>query len=126
MRAATLISGLYPPAVRPRWGTEISIEVSEAGIRCWPDAAAGAARLWLHPSDWPETLAGQTRRVLAVALFAVAAGDQAHDGAGRGRRRGCRRDHDVDQQHHSHGRVGVEAPQHRVEDHARRAAPVPG
>lgn len=73
MRAATLITGLYPPAVRQRWGTEISLEVSEAGFRCWPDAAAGAARLWLHPSDWPETLAGQTRRVLAVALFAVAA-----------------------------------------------------
>ncbi|MFC4050027.1 hypothetical protein ACFOY4_10060 [Actinomadura syzygii] len=73
MSAATLITGLYPPAVRQRWGTEISREVAEAGIRCWPDAVAGAARLWLHPSDWPGTLTGQTRRVLAVALFAVAA-----------------------------------------------------
>lgn len=43
------------------------------GIRSWPDTLAGAARLWLHPSDWPETLPGQTRRVLAVALFAVTA-----------------------------------------------------
>lgn len=73
MRAAALITRLYPPAVRARWGAEISHEVSRSGIRCWPDTIAGAVRLWLHPSDWPETLAGQTRRVLAVALFAVTA-----------------------------------------------------
>ncbi|WP_433466470.1 hypothetical protein [Spirillospora sp. CA-128828] len=73
MRAAALIAGLYPPAVRERWGTEISYEVSESGIRSWPNAFTGAVRLWLHPSDWPETLTGQTRRVLAVALFAVVA-----------------------------------------------------
>jgi hypothetical protein len=73
MRAAALMTRLYPPAVRERWGAEIGHEVSESGIRSWPDALAGAARLWLHPSDWPETLAGQTRRVLAVALFAVTA-----------------------------------------------------
>ncbi|MCW2859505.1 MAG: hypothetical protein JWP48_1213 [Actinoallomurus sp.] len=73
MRAAVLITRLYPPAVRERWGAEISHEVSESGIRSWPDALGGAARLWLHPGDWPETLAGQTCRVLAVALFAVTA-----------------------------------------------------
>jgi hypothetical protein len=73
MRASALITGLYPPAVRERWGAEISREVSESGIRSWPDTLAGAVRLWLHPSDWPETLAGQTRRVLAVALFAIIA-----------------------------------------------------
>ncbi|HEY0536820.1 MAG TPA: hypothetical protein VGD53_00555 [Actinoallomurus sp.] len=73
MRAAVFMTRLYPPAVRERWGAEISHEVSESGIRSWPDALAGAARLWLHPSDWPETLAGQTRRVLAVALFSVTA-----------------------------------------------------
>jgi hypothetical protein len=73
MRASALIAGLYPPAVRERWGAEIRHEVSESGIRSWPDTVAGAVRLWLHPSDWPETLAGQTRRVLAVALFAVSA-----------------------------------------------------
>jgi hypothetical protein len=74
VKAAALIIRLYPPAVRERWGAEISHEVAESGVRSWPDALAGAARLWLHPSDWPETLAGQTRRVLAVALFAVTAG----------------------------------------------------
>jgi len=65
------MAGLYPPAVRERWGGEISHQVAESGIRSWPDTLTEAARLWLHPSDWPETLAGQTRRVLAVALFAI-------------------------------------------------------
>jgi hypothetical protein len=73
MRASALITGLYPPAVRERWGAEIGHEVARSGIRSWPDTLAGAARLWLHPSDWPETIAGQTRRVLAVALSAITA-----------------------------------------------------
>ena len=67
------MTALYPPAVRERWGVELSHEVSLAGIRSWPDTVAGAARLWLHPSDWPETFPGQTRRVLAVTLFAIIA-----------------------------------------------------
>ena len=73
MRPSALMAALYPPAVRERWGTEISRQVSESGIRSWPDALLGAARLWLHPGDWPETSDGQTRQVLAVALFAVTA-----------------------------------------------------
>lgn len=73
MRAATLLTGLYPPAVRERWGADISREVSASGIRSWPDTLVGAARLWLRPSDWPETFTGQTRRVLTVTLFAIAA-----------------------------------------------------
>lgn len=31
--------------------------------------SSGSVRLWPHPSDWPETLGGRTRRVLTVALF---------------------------------------------------------
>ncbi|MER7185102.1 hypothetical protein ABT404_37525 [Streptomyces hyaluromycini] len=73
MNAATLLTRLYPPAVRERWGDDISHEVSATGIRSWPDTLVGAARLWLHPGDWPETDAGQTRRVLTVALFALTA-----------------------------------------------------
>ncbi|MFI5911706.1 hypothetical protein [Dactylosporangium sp. NPDC051541] len=73
MSAATLIVALYPPAVRERWGADIGLEVAERGVRSWADAIGGAVRLWLHPSDWPETAAGQTRRVLAAALFAVTA-----------------------------------------------------
>ncbi len=71
MKAATLIIGLYPPAVRDRWGADISEELDAAGPRSWPDAVTGAVRLWLRPSIWPETFAGQTRRVIAVALFVV-------------------------------------------------------
>jgi hypothetical protein len=73
MRAATLLTRLYPPAVRDRWGAEISHEVSASGIRTLPDTLVGAARLWLHPGDWPETVPGQTRRVLAIVLFTVTA-----------------------------------------------------
>jgi hypothetical protein len=67
-----LIVGLYPPAIRQRWGNEMTREVATSGPRSWLDTVIGAARLWMHPSDWPETMTGQTRRVLAVALFAVA------------------------------------------------------
>ncbi|MGW3210068.1 hypothetical protein [Streptomyces sp. NPDC001135] len=73
MNAATFLTRLYPPAVRERWGEDIRHEVSASGIRSWPDTLAGAARLWLHPGDWPETSSGQTRRVLTVALFALTA-----------------------------------------------------
>lgn len=71
MTAAALLTRLYPPAVREQWGEDIRHEVSLSGIRSWPDTLAGAARLWLHPGDWPETFAGQTRRVVTVALFAL-------------------------------------------------------
>ncbi|SEO05880.1 hypothetical protein [Actinacidiphila rubida] len=73
MSAASFLTGLYPPPVRERWGGEISREVAASGIRCWPDTVAGAARLWLHPTHWPEARAGQTRRVVVVALSAVTA-----------------------------------------------------
>jgi hypothetical protein len=73
MSAPEIIIALYPPAVRDRWGAEIGREVAERGVRTWADAVAGAVRLWLRPSDWPETAAGQTRRVLAVTLFTVTA-----------------------------------------------------
>ncbi|WP_369392914.1 hypothetical protein AB5J72_39040 [Streptomyces sp. CG1] len=73
MNAATLLTRLYPPAVRERWGADINHEVSASGIRSWPDTLVGAVRLWLHPGDWPETCTGQTRRVLTVALFGLTA-----------------------------------------------------
>jgi hypothetical protein len=66
-------SALYPPPVRERWGAEIDGALRDAGPRAWPDTLAGAARLWLHPTDWPESGTGQTRRTVAVALFAVLA-----------------------------------------------------
>lgn len=73
MSAGTILTRLYPPAVRERWGDAIGDEVAASGVRSWPDTVAGAGRLWLHPSDWPETAPGQTRRVVAVAMFTVIA-----------------------------------------------------
>lgn len=70
---ARLLTALYPPAVRERWGPELSHAVAEAGVRSWPDTVAGAVRLWLHPAEWPETSAGQTRRVMTVTMFALTA-----------------------------------------------------
>lgn len=64
---------LYPPAIREQWGSEIAREVRAAGPGSWFDTAAGAAKLWLHPSDWPETADGQTSRVLATGFAAVTA-----------------------------------------------------
>lgn len=71
MNVPALLVGLYPPAIRQRWGREIARDVRLAGPRCWLDTAVGATKLWLHPSDWPETSPGQTRRVLAAALVTV-------------------------------------------------------
>ena len=73
MNVPALLVGLYPPAIRQRWGREIARDVRLAGPRSWLDTAMGATRLWVHPSDWPETSTGQTRRVLAAALVTVLA-----------------------------------------------------
>jgi hypothetical protein len=73
MSAATRLAALYPPSVRERWGAELSAEISRSGMRSWPDALAGAGRLWLRPRDWPETSSGQTRRVLTVMIYAFTA-----------------------------------------------------
>ena len=73
MNVPAFIVSLYPPGVRQRWGTEMAREVAASGPRSWPDTVIGAVRLWTHPGDWPETASGQTRRVLAAALFAEAA-----------------------------------------------------
>ncbi|WP_210717034.1 hypothetical protein [Amycolatopsis acididurans] len=71
MNVPALLPRLYPPGIRERWGSEIVREARLAGPRAWFDTAAGAAKLWLHPSDWPETASGQTTRVLATTFVAV-------------------------------------------------------
>lgn len=70
MNVPAFIVSLYPPGVRQRWGTEMAREIAASGPCSWPDTVIGAVRLWTHPGDWPETASGQTRRVLAAALFA--------------------------------------------------------
>ncbi|SEP53039.1 hypothetical protein [Amycolatopsis saalfeldensis] len=71
MRMSEVLVRLYPPAIRRRWGGDLEREVALAGPRSWPDTVLGAAKLWLHPGDWPETAAGQTSRVVVTALAAV-------------------------------------------------------
>ncbi|HVV24943.1 MAG TPA: hypothetical protein VHF06_36265 [Pseudonocardiaceae bacterium] len=71
MTVAALLVRLYPPAIGRRWGADIAREVDRVGPRTWFDTAAGAVRLWLHPSDWPETAVGQTRQVVVTALAVV-------------------------------------------------------
>lgn len=71
MNIPAVLVGLYPPAIRRRWGAEIAREAQLAGPRSWFDTLVGAMKLWLHPSDWPQTSVGQTRRVVATALVAV-------------------------------------------------------
>jgi hypothetical protein len=72
MIATAVLIALYPPPVRERWGDDLAAEIAAGGPRSWLDTAVGAARLWAHPSDWPERIAGQTRRILVVELAAVA------------------------------------------------------
>lgn len=73
MNVAGLLIRLYPPGIREQWGSEIAREARAAGPGSWFDTAAGAAKLWLHPSDWPQTTSGQTSRVLATGFAAVTA-----------------------------------------------------
>lgn len=67
------LTALYPPPVRQRWGDELAGEVRASGPRSWADTVVGAVRLWLHPRDWPELIAGHTCAVLTCALAAVTA-----------------------------------------------------
>lgn len=71
MSVPALLVGLYPPAIRQRWGEELAHEVAVSGPRCWLDTVIGAGKMWARPSDWPDTTGGQTRRVLLVVLVAV-------------------------------------------------------
>ncbi|WP_103343836.1 hypothetical protein [Amycolatopsis sp. CA-126428] len=71
MSVAAQLVRLYPPAIRRRWGAEIAREAEQAGPRSWFDTAVGAVRLWLRPSDWPETTTGETGRVVVTALVDI-------------------------------------------------------
>lgn len=71
MTVSTFLIGLYPPAIRQRWGHDMAREAGRSGPLSWLDTVVGAVRLWVHPSDWPETATGQTRRILVVEFVAA-------------------------------------------------------
>lgn len=71
MNVPAVLAGLYPPAVRRRWGADIAEEVRSAGPRTWFDTVLGAAKLWLRPSDWPDPVPSRTSRVLLTAFAGV-------------------------------------------------------
>jgi hypothetical protein len=72
MIAPALLVALYPPPIRDRWGNDLARDIAADGPRSWLNAAFGAARLWAHPSDWPESADGQTRRILTAEVAALA------------------------------------------------------
>jgi hypothetical protein len=45
MNVPDALTALYPPAVRQRWGDELTCEVRESGPKAWGDTVVGAARL---------------------------------------------------------------------------------
>jgi hypothetical protein len=63
-----ILAALYPPPIREHWGDDLVADVTAGGPGTWADTVAGAFRLWIHPTVWPESTAGQTRRVLLVEL----------------------------------------------------------
>lgn len=71
MNVPAVLAGLYPPAVRRKWGADIAEEARSAGPRTWFDTALGAAKLWLRPSDWPDPVPSRTSRVLLTAFAGV-------------------------------------------------------
>jgi hypothetical protein len=72
VNTTAILVALYPPPVREQWGDDLAREVTAGGWRSWPDTVGGAARLWAHPSDWPERATGQTRRIILVELATAA------------------------------------------------------
>jgi hypothetical protein len=68
MRASVILTALYPPPIRERWGNDLIEDVAASGPRSWANTVAGAAMLWARPTTWPESRAGQVRRILLVEL----------------------------------------------------------
>ncbi|GAA0946986.1 hypothetical protein GCM10009554_43390 [Kribbella koreensis] len=70
MSITRALVGLYPSAVRERWGPELEEEARRDGWRGWPDLTVNLIRLWTHPAIWP---AGSvTHRRARVAKLAIA------------------------------------------------------
>jgi hypothetical protein len=75
MTVAHSLVGLFPRAVRERWGSELADETRSAGWRAWPDLVINLAALWIHPAIWPaESVARRRARAANLALAVTGAG----------------------------------------------------
>jgi hypothetical protein len=75
MSVTRALVGLYPPAVRARWGPELEEEARRDGPRGWPDLAVNLIRLWAHPAIWPATSVARRRaRAANLAIGLTGAG----------------------------------------------------
>ncbi|GAA3584891.1 hypothetical protein [Kribbella ginsengisoli] len=69
MSVTRALVGLYPPAVRERWGPELEEEACRDGWRGWPDLTVNLLGLWMHPAIWPA--GSMTHRRARVAKLAI-------------------------------------------------------
>lgn len=67
--------GLYPQAVRDRWGLDLVHEADRAGWRELPQLVVAIAGMWMHPAIWPAaSFVERRRRVSAQTVLVVAVG----------------------------------------------------
>jgi hypothetical protein len=69
MSLTRALVGLYPAAVRERWGPELEEAAQRDGWRGWPDLTVNLIRFWRHPAIWPAGSA--TRRRARAANLAI-------------------------------------------------------
>ena len=70
-----VVAGLYPRAIRDRWGQELGGEIEREGWRGLPRLVVAIAGMWLHPAIWPtSSSAERRRRVAALTVLVVGIG----------------------------------------------------
>jgi hypothetical protein len=63
--------GLYPRAIRDRWGPEFEDQATSEGWRSWPGLLVTLAGLWMHPAIWPARSISHRRARAANLTVAV-------------------------------------------------------
>ncbi|MDX6260887.1 MAG: hypothetical protein QOH84_2575, partial [Kribbellaceae bacterium] len=71
MSIARTLVGLYPRAVRDRWGPELEDQAAADGCRSWPGLLAAMVGLWMHPAIWPARSVSHRRARAANLTVAV-------------------------------------------------------
>jgi hypothetical protein len=70
MNLTRALIGLYPRAVRDRWGPELEDQAAADGWRSWVGLLVTVAGLWIHPAVWPAR--SMTHRRARAANLTVA------------------------------------------------------